>query len=132
MAAREAGRGSRCDGGAGCSAAAAFAVWAKLSLGRWFSASFGVKPNHELVTHGPYAIVRHPMYAAFIALGVGLGIAWDSWVTLGFALLYAVPFWMHTVIEEEMFEKHFGDAWRAYRASVPRLVPRWGRRVRRA
>lgn len=106
-------------------AAAGFAVWAKLTLGRWFSASFAVKPGHELVTRGPYAIVRHPMYTALITMGVGLAIAWNSWITVGFALIYAVPFWMHTAIEEQMLEAHFGDEWRAYKARVPRLVPGW-------
>lgn len=106
-------------------AAAGFAVWAKLTLGRWFSASFAVKPGHELITRGPYAIVRHPMYTALIAMGVGLAIAWNSWITVGFALIYAVPFWMHTAIEEQMLEAHFGDEWRAYKARVPRLVPGW-------
>jgi protein-S-isoprenylcysteine O-methyltransferase Ste14 len=106
-------------------AGAAFAVWSKLTLGRWFSASFAVKSGHELVTRGPYAIVRHPMYTSLVTIGVGLGIAWDSWVTVGFALLYAAPFWMHTAIEEQMLEAHFGDEWRAYKACVPRLVPGW-------
>ncbi len=105
--------------------AAGFAVWAKLTLGRWFSASFAVKPGHELVTRGPYAIVRHPMYTSLILVGVGLAFAWDSWVTLGFALIFAVPFWMHTAIEEQMLETHFGDEWRTYKARVPRLVPGW-------
>jgi hypothetical protein len=109
-------------------AGAACLVWAKLTLGRWFSVSFAVKSGHELVTRGPYAIVRHPMYMSLIAIGVGLAIAWDSWVTVGFALLYAAPFWMHTAIEEQMLESHFGDEWRAYKARVPRLVPGWRRR----
>ena len=105
--------------------AAAFAVWAKLTLGRWFTASFAVKPDHELVTRGPYAIVRHPICTAFVLLALGLAIAWDSWVSVGFALLYTVPFWMHTVIEEQMLEAQFGDAWREYRSRVPRLLPGW-------
>ena len=107
---------------------AALAVWAKLTLGRWFSASFGVKPEHELITTGPYAIVRHPMYTALLALGIGLGMAFDSVLTVGVALLYVVPFALHTFIEEQIFAKHFGDAWRAYAARVPRLVPGLKRR----
>ena len=106
-------------------AAAGFAVWAKLTLGRWFSAGFAVKQDHQLVTRGPYAIVRHPMYTALVALGLGLAIAWDSWVSVGFALLYVVPFWMHTAIEEQMLAAHFGDAWREYCTRVPRIVPGW-------
>ena len=108
-------------------AAAGFAVWAKLTLGCWFSASFAVKQDHELITRGPYAIVRHPMYAALVALALGLAIAWDSWVSVGFALIYAAPLWMHTVIEEQMLAAHFGDAWREYCARVPRIVPGWKR-----
>jgi protein-S-isoprenylcysteine O-methyltransferase Ste14 len=104
---------------------AALAVWAKLVLGRWFSASFGVKPDHLLVTRGPYAVVRHPMDVGFVAMGLGIALAWDSWVSVGFALLYVVPFWMHTAIEQQMLEAQFGDEWRAYRARVPRLVPGW-------
>lgn len=104
-------------------AGAAFTVWAKLTLGRWFSASFGVKPGHELVTRGPYAIVRHPMYTGLLVLGAGLGVAYDSALTLGVALVFAVPLTLHALIEEQLFARHFGDAWEAYRARVPMMVP---------
>ena len=104
-------------------AGAALAVWAKLTLGRWFSASFGVKPEHALITTGPYALVRHPMYTALVTLGVGLGLAFDSVLTVGMALLYLVPFALHTYIEEQIFAQHFGEAWREYASRVPRLVP---------
>jgi protein-S-isoprenylcysteine O-methyltransferase Ste14 len=111
-------------------AGAAFAVWARLALGRWFSASFGVKPGHVLVTHGPYAVVRHPLYTGLVVLGVGLGLAWDSVLTLGMALVFTVPFALHAAVEEQIFAAHFGEAWRAYRSRVPMLVP--GLRPRRA
>lgn len=111
-------------------AGAGLAVWAKFTLGNWFSGSFGVKPGHTLITHGPYALVRHPMYTALVTLGVGIGVAFDSALTVGLALVLLVPFWLHTLIEEQIFEQHFGDAWRDYRARVPRLVP--GVRGRRA
>jgi len=104
---------------------ACLAIWAKLTLGRWFSASFAVKQGHELVTHGPYAIVRHPIYAGLLLLGVGLGVAWDTALTTAFAALYAVPFWLHTVFEEQMLAEHFGDAWSSYKRRVPRIVPGW-------
>ena len=106
-------------------AGALFAVWAKLTLGRWFSASFGVKHGHELVTHGPYAVVRHPIYTGTLVMIAGLAVAWDSWLSLGFAVLLVVPLAMHAAIEEQMFTAHFGDAWQAYRARVPSMVPGW-------
>ncbi|MFM8560353.1 MAG: EVE domain-containing protein, partial [bacterium] len=47
--------------------AAGFTVWARFTLGRWFSGTFALRPDHALVTHGPYAIVRHPMYTGLVA-----------------------------------------------------------------
>ena len=104
------------------------AVWAKLRLGRWFSGTFGVKEGHELVTDGPYGVTRHPIYTGLIAAVAGSAMVFDSLLTLALAVALGVPFYLHTVIEEELFERHFGDAWRRYRARVPRLVPftRWG------
>ena len=106
-------------------AGAGFTVWAKLTLGRWFSASFGIKPEHELITRGPYAFVRHPMYTGLLVLGAGLGVAYNSAVTLGVALVFTVPLVLHALIEEQLFARHFGLAWSAYRARVPMLVPGW-------
>ena len=106
-------------------AGALFAVWAKFTLGRWFSASFGVKHGHELGTHGPYAVVRHPIYTGTLVMVAGLAVAWDSGLSLGFAVLLAVPLAMHAAIEEQMFAAHFGDAWQAYRVRVPSMLPGW-------
>lgn len=102
---------------------AAFAAWAKLRLGRWFSASFQLKPGHALVTDGPYAVVRHPIYAGLLACALGLAVAWNSLLTLGLAVILAGPFALHAAVEEQMFTAHFGDAYRDYRRRVPALLP---------
>lgn len=98
-------------------------VWGKLRLGRWFSATFGVKVGHELVTDGPYAITRHPIYSGLLLMLYGSALAWGSLLTLGLALLLSMTLFFHTVYEELLFERHFGDAYRDYRRRVPRLVP---------
>ena len=104
-------------------AGVALNVCGKVRLGRWFSAAFGVKVGHELVTDGPYAITRHPIYSGLLAMVYGSAIAWDSALTLLLALLLTMTLFFHTVYEESLFERHFGDAWRDYRRRVPRLVP---------
>ena len=111
-------------------AGAALAVWGRLRLGRWFTGTLGVKVGHELVTDGPYGITRHPMYTGLLLMVLGAALAWDSALTLLLALLLVVPFSIHTVYEETLFERHFGEAYLDYRRRVPRLVPfaRWGRR----
>jgi protein-S-isoprenylcysteine O-methyltransferase Ste14 len=108
----------------------ALAVTAKLRLGKWFSVTFAVKPGHELVTDGPYALTRHPMYTGWLAAAFGSAWVWNSALTLLLALLLGVPLFLHTVYEEHLFERHFGDAYFAYQGRVPRLVPfvRPGRR----
>ena len=104
-------------------AGVALAVWAKLRLGRWFSADFGVKQGHMLITDGPYALTRHPIYTGIIATIAGDALLWNSALTLVLGALMAVPLYFHTVFEEALFERHFGDAYRAYQRRVPRLVP---------
>lgn len=113
-------------------AGATLAAWAKLRLGRWFSGTFGVKEGHELITDGPYGITRHPIYTGLLLMVLGAALAWDSALTLLFALLLIVPFFFHTVYEEALFERHFGEAYFDYERRVPRLVPfaGWGKRDR--
>lgn len=106
-------------------AGTAFAIWAKFALGRWFTASFAIKRDHALVTTGPYAVTRHPIYTGLLAIPFGTALVLDSLLTFGFAVLTVLPFWFHTAIEEPLLEQHFGDAWREYRARVPRLIPGW-------
>ncbi len=102
---------------------AALTVWGKLRLGRWFSATFGVREGHELVTDGPYAVTRHPIYSGVLLMLYGSGLAWESVLTILLALLFSMTLCFHTVYEELLFEQHFGEAWRDYRRRVPRLVP---------
>ena len=98
-------------------------VWAKLRLGRWFSATFGVKQGHVLITDGPYALTRHPIYTGILTTMLGGALLWNSLLTLALAVLMAAPLYFHTVFEEALFEQHFGDAYRVYQRRVPRLVP---------
>lgn len=110
-------------GAAILAAGVVLAAWAKLRLGRWFSATFGVKEGHVLVTDGPYAVTRHPIYSGLIATIAGAALLWNSALTLLLAVLLAVPYFLHTVHEEALFEQHFGAAYRDYQRRVPRLVP---------
>ena len=82
-----------------------------------------MKVGQELVTDGPYAITRHPMCTGLLLMVLGAALAWDSALTLLLALLLVVPFFIHTVYEEALFEPHFGEAYLDYQRRVPRLVP---------
>jgi protein-S-isoprenylcysteine O-methyltransferase Ste14 len=80
-------------------------------------------PPRHLVTTGPYAISRNPMYAGVIAILVGWCVLWDSIPLLIYALLCAIGFHLRVVLYEEHWAaRRFGAVWDAYRAQVARWL----------
>jgi protein-S-isoprenylcysteine O-methyltransferase Ste14 len=104
-------------------------VWARVHLGRLWSAIVTVKAEHTVVRTGPYAYVRHPIYTGLIAALSGTALVRNTVAgLLGLALLVA-GFILKVRQEEALLTMHLGDAYRAYRHDVPALVPRvWRRR----
>jgi protein-S-isoprenylcysteine O-methyltransferase Ste14 len=102
------------------------AAWGRRALGSQFSPTFGVLDDHALVTGGPYAVTRHPIYTGLLALVAGGALLWNSSLTLALAAGLALSFRTHAAVEERLFEGHFGEAYAAYRGRVPRLSP-WPR-----
>ena len=102
-------------------------TWVHVTLGREFSATLVVRDGARLVTAGPYARVRHPMYTAFFLLAVGLALTTAN-ALVGITGLGAVAFVMmvRTPREERMMLDAHGDAWRVYAARTGRFVPRFG------
>ena len=77
-------------------------------------------PPRELVTSGPYARSRNPMYVAVVAVVIGLAVAYGSAVPLAYALVLAASFHRRVVrFEEPVLARDFGDAYAAYRERVP-------------
>lgn len=77
----------------------------------------------RLVTGGPYAWSRNPMYVGWMLMQLGLGLVTGSgWMV---ATVPMAGVWLHRDVlrEERRLEEEFGDAYRSYRASVGRYVP---------
>ena len=89
-----------------------------------------IVPPQRLVTEGPFAWTRNPIILshALASLGVALLVASPGTVLL--VLLLGLPVQFVTRIEERSLEARFGDAYRAYRDSVPRWIPRRPRQSR--
>jgi protein-S-isoprenylcysteine O-methyltransferase Ste14 len=80
-----------------------------------------------LMTGGPYAISRHPMYIGELALWLGWAILYGSIpVLIGFAVL-AAGVRLLAPREERALEAKFGEVYRRYKARVPRWVGLPGR-----
>jgi protein-S-isoprenylcysteine O-methyltransferase Ste14 len=103
---------------------ALLAAWAKFTLGRLFSPQLGVQQDHRLVTTGPYAVVRHPIYLGIIDFMAGSALFWNDVALLFAAALFAFWFAAQLTIEEKLFAGHFGAEWDAYRKRTPPLFPR--------
>lgn len=77
----------------------------------------------ELVTAGPYALLRHPQYAGLILSIFGALIQWPTLITLVMAPVLVVTYWRLAAREEREMEARFGDTYRTYRERVPAFVP---------
>jgi protein-S-isoprenylcysteine O-methyltransferase Ste14 len=101
-------------------------LWGLRSLGRMFgpSSGFGVRlhASHRLVTAGPYAHVRHPMYLAAIGVGIGSLFLYRTWTALCFAVIM-LGLVVRARREEKVLADEFGLEWKAYAARVPAWFP---------
>jgi protein-S-isoprenylcysteine O-methyltransferase Ste14 len=103
-----------------CGSALVLAGWARMCCGT----ESRPLPPAELAEDGIYGFVRHPQYAGFLAVTVGMLIANPAALT---ALLWALLAWLYLRLartEEHELERRFGGRWRAYRARVGMFVPR--------
>lgn len=117
-------------GGVGLTAAGlGFAVWARRHLGANWSGTVSIKQGHELVTSGPYALVRHPIYTGLLLAFAGSVLARGEVRGLLAWLLAALYLLGRVRVEERWMAQQFGDAYRDYAKRVAALVPFvWSRR----
>ena len=85
----------------------------------------------RLATDGPYAYVRHPQYAGFVAILFGFLLQWPTVLTLMMFPVLVVMYWRLAVHEERAAEAEFGDEYRRYAAPLPRFIPSWRQYLRR-
>jgi len=82
-----------------------------------------VKDGAQLITHGPYAWVRHPLYVCVLWFGVAAVVFYASWLKMLLWLALLIVLWLKAAMEEAALVAHFA-AYRAYAARVGRFVPR--------
>ncbi len=99
-------------------------IWAIRTLGRFFSMEIGIRPNHVIVTSGPYRWIRHPSYTGYLLILIGMGLAFHSWIAVLLPVLQTSVFQYFRIIEEEkMLIKHFGKEYSEYMQRTKRLIP---------
>jgi protein-S-isoprenylcysteine O-methyltransferase Ste14 len=104
-----------------------FLLWGRVTLGKnyFVSTGFGAQlfKGHQLITSGPYAIVRHPMYAGLTLAAMGSLLIYATWTTVYFACFAPLMF-VRARREEATLSAEFGEQWQEYCRRVPMFLPR--------
>lgn len=99
-----------------------FAIWARLHLGRNWGMPMTERKDPELVTSGPYAYVRHPIYTGVLLAIFGSALA-SGFPWLAVFAVACVYFLYAARQEEQVMRKRFPAAYPAYAARTKMLVP---------
>ncbi|HEY6435109.1 MAG TPA: isoprenylcysteine carboxylmethyltransferase family protein [Ignavibacteriaceae bacterium] len=98
-------------------------VWSFKSLGDNYSQDIMIKKKHELVTKGPFKIIRHPQYVCQIILDLGATAA-----TLGYAVgllaIIEIPIYiMRASVEDKLLAKYFAEKFSDYKKKSGFMIP---------
>ncbi|NUO80052.1 isoprenylcysteine carboxylmethyltransferase family protein [candidate division KSB1 bacterium] len=102
-------------------------IWAVRHAGGATRTTSGVGAGAVLITHGPFAYVRNPLYLGNFLLSLGLCLmswAWMPWMLFLFIALFGWQYWSIISLEEEHLQQRFGQAYTEYLRDVPRFLPR--------
>ena len=104
----------------------ALVLWGRLALGKNYFVSTGLGAQlfkgQQLVTTGPYAIVRHPMYLGLMLAALGSLLVYMTWTTVYFACVSPLIL-LRSRREEEALAAEFGEQWRVYCKHVKAFLP---------
>jgi protein-S-isoprenylcysteine O-methyltransferase Ste14 len=100
----------------------AFAIWARVHIGRNWGHPMTQQDEPELVTSGPYRFVRHPIYTGILTAGIGTAVAL-SWFWLAPFAAAGIYFIYAATVEERFLTEQFPDTYPPYKRSTKMLVP---------
>ncbi|HWE58233.1 MAG TPA: isoprenylcysteine carboxylmethyltransferase family protein [Solirubrobacteraceae bacterium] len=100
----------------------ALAVWARAILGRNWGMPMTQRAEPELVTAGPYGLIRHPIYSGILLGMVGTSLA-TNLIGLGITLVLGIFFVYSAIVEERNLTATFPSAYPAYRERTKMLIP---------
>ncbi|MGB8308577.1 MAG: isoprenylcysteine carboxylmethyltransferase family protein [Methanoregula sp.] len=101
----------------------AFAIWARVHLGKNWSGMPVIREEHTITRTGPYSFVRHPIYSglilAFFGTAIGIGYVWVFCCVPLIFVLFVIKF----RIEEKFLEEEFGEEYARYKREIKALIP---------
>jgi protein-S-isoprenylcysteine O-methyltransferase Ste14 len=96
------------------------------SIGRlWALLYISGKKTHEVITDGPYSIVRHPLYLFSFIGAIGIGLVSENLLVLAAIIFFYLLYYPLTILsEEKTLTKKFGQAYIDYAKITPRFLPK--------
>jgi protein-S-isoprenylcysteine O-methyltransferase Ste14 len=102
------------------------AVWLPILIGglRTLRSRGRFGETDRLITTGPYARVRHPLYAGLSLSITGVGLLTGCWLLVVAGLLWLGITQVWAIHEERDLSRRFGEQYDRYRRATPGVVPR--------
>lgn len=105
-----------------CIIGVSLAIYARKYLGRNWGMPMSHKEDGELVTSGPYSVIRHPIYTGVMMALLGTGLAsYPLWIA--FSVIGCIYFIFSAIQEEKRMLREFSGEYPAYMARTKRLIP---------
>ncbi len=99
-------------------------IWARLTLGKYYSGHLHVKEEQELVQTGPYQFIRHPAYAGYLFMAFGIALGCSSLLGITAIICITLPAIVYRIsVEDRFLAEHFGSEFTAYAKTHKRLLP---------
>lgn len=98
-------------------------LWARTVLASNWSATATFKERHELIQHGPYKRIRHPIYTGMMLMIIGTAVVVGTLNALIAILFFLAFIWLKIRAEEQLLLKYFPDAYAEYKKKTGALIP---------
>lgn len=102
-----------------------FYAWSRITLGKEWSSCLQMREAHHLVTTGPYAWIRHPIYLALMGFITAIALIAANWFLITFLVISIVDLALRIPNEEQMMIEVFGDEYQVYMQRTGRLFPKY-------
>jgi protein-S-isoprenylcysteine O-methyltransferase Ste14 len=100
-------------------------LWSAIRvLGTHWSVAARTVEGHKLITTGPYAVVRHPIYTGLLGMLIATGLSLSQWEGLAAGVIFfVIGTQLRIKSEEQLLRETFGEEFERYTKHVPSFIP---------
>jgi protein-S-isoprenylcysteine O-methyltransferase Ste14 len=105
-------------------AGVAFAIWARVHIGQYWSATVALREGHQLIRTGPYAHIRHPIYSGVLLALAGTCLSIGTYRAISLLGVILAGFTIKAKREEALLAGEFGPAFDEHRSHTGFFLPK--------